>query len=669
MSNQIVIQFSVEDAAAFKAWQRQQQAAARMKKELDALKKSGNQAGQALIAGAQNAGRQALSAVAALTGIGGAVSAIMAVANQLKVEVANIRSVQSEAGGTQIDFGKALAQAVKNIGGAMDPVKFRQAIIDAAARAGVSESKMATVVGAAAAGVGTNNEADVKAVISSAELVAKAYPELEQAEQGIAALGVTSIKRAAGLSDQEAIGLGLQGAAQHKSDTTQKFVTNVLGDVPKLMDLNTTAQEAMGILSTFSQLMGDVEGSTSGTAAIVTLKELAERFPEIPTAMERIKKVQSSPEEFKKYMEGGEYHGRKFGEASMGRGDAYTTVRGLMRGNSKQVDDLKERTAAIGGKDKWTAATEANSKALDSLFEVVQNRIDNTLKSATAGVQVANMSGGAGGIARDNLQQILKAAGLSDLEVNASIAKFEWNTGLGGKLANQEVVRQLTAQASDMKNPLVPEYVMPMGGIGASGAPGVTYRRDPTKATDEDRLKANRLELAAKALVDLDKLSQSAKQQAQLSGQVPQSVRVAMGEARQATMGLEGDTNVTPDERDAVRDKVNAATQEVRASQGAISDATARELLGALFQMKQSLDANSKSTEQNTKVNQRQYYHSPARHRIKHPAASKKQPSLASLQSRCGSVGRDGVNVNHTCKLHVPGIINAPDPRRTGLGE
>ena len=594
MSNQIDIQFSVEDAAAFKAWQRQQQAAARMKKELDALKKSGNQAGQALIAGAQNAGRQALSAIAALTGIGGAVSAIMAVANQLKVEVANIRSVQSEAGGTQIDFGKALAQAVKNIGGAMDPVKFRQAIIDAAARAGVSEAKMATVVGAAAAGVGTNNEADVKAVISSAELVAKAYPELEQAEQGIAALGVTSIKRAAGLTDQEAIGLGLQGAAQHKTDTTQKFVTNVMGDVPKLMDLNTTAQEAMGILSTFSQLMGDVEGSTSGTAAIVTLKELAERFPEIPTAMERIKKVQSSPAEFKKYMEGGEYNGRKFGEAAMGRGDAYTTVRGLMRGDAKQVDDLKTRTAAIGGKDKWTAATEANSKALDSLFEVVQNRIDNTLKSATAGVQMANMSGGAGGIARDNLQQILKAAGLSDLEVNASIAKFEWNTGLGGKLANQEVARQLAAQANTIQNPIVEEY-----GPAIGGAPSINRRVDRSKVTDEDRLKANRLELAAKALIDLDKLSQSAKQQAQLSGQVPQNVRVAMGEAAQATIGLQGDTNITPDERQAVRDKVNAATQEVRASQGAISDATARELLGALFQMKQSLDVNSKETKAN----------------------------------------------------------------------
>lgn len=602
MSNQIEITFSVEDAAAFKTWQRQQAAAAKMKKELDALKKSGNQAGQAMIGAAQSAGRTAMSAVAALTGIGGAVSAIMAVANQLRVEVANIRSVQSEAGGTQIDFGKALAQAVKNIGGAMDPVKFRQAIIDAATRAGVSEAKMATVVGAAAAGVGTNTEEEVTSVIASAELVAKAYPELEQAEQGIAALGVTSIKRAAKLNDEEAIGLGLQGAAQHKSDTTQKFVTNVLGDVPKLMDLDTTAQEAMGILSTFSQLMGDTEGSTSGTAAIVTLKELAERFPEIPTAMERIQKVQSSPVEFKKYMEGGEYNGRKFGEAAMGRGDAYTTVRGLMRGDSKQVEDLKTRTAAIGGKDKWTAATEANSKALDSLFEVVQNRIDNTLKSATAGVQVANMSGGAGGIARDNLQQILKASGLSDIEVQASIAKFEWNTGLGGKLANQEVVQQLTAQASDLKNPKVPEYGVPMGGIGASFGPGVTYRRDPTKATDEDRLKANRLEMAAKSLGELDKLSQAAKTQAQGSGAIPQNVRIAMDTAKQSVLGLEADKNITPDEAAAARGKIKTARDAVRATEGTVEDKLLNEMKNLVYRFSQVAEAQIKSQEKNTKA-------------------------------------------------------------------
>lgn len=581
MGNQIEITFSVEDAAAFKAWQRQQQAAAKMKKELDALKNSGNMAGQQMLGAARFAGREVLAGMAALTGIGGAVTALTAIASQLRVEVANIRSRQTEAGGTQVDFGKAISQSLKNLGGLLDPTEFRQAILDAAERAGQDQTTMAVVVGSALAGVGAGTPEEARQVIASGEKAAQVYAELETPEKGIAAGGMAAIKRSAKLDDDEAAGLMLATGQQHRSETTQALITNVIPDIPKLMKLDFSAQEAAGFLSSFSQMMGDKEGSTSGTAAIITAKELAERFPEIPTAMGRIEKVQSSPAEFKKYMQGGTYNGRNFGEASMGRGEAYTTVRGLMRGDASEVGDLKSRTDSIGDSNKWRSLTRQAIQDANKIPEVVQMRVQQMLKATTSGLQLADMSGGTAGIARDNLQEILKASGLSEVETKASIANFEWKTGLGGKLANSEVARQLEAQALNTDQPMTTRY----GRAAGPGGPAIEFHgRDPSKATDEDRLKAIRLRASANALRQLDVQSQAAQGGAKRTGlMTPEKIRAALDGARQAAEEIERDKNITAEEAASARGKVRSARDTVRGMEHGLTKADFRELMGALF--------------------------------------------------------------------------------------
>lgn len=607
----IDIKFTVEDAAAFRAWQRQQAAAAKMKQELERLKNSGAAAGQAVARFAGNAGREVFGAVAALTGIGGAVSAIMAVANQLRVEVANIRSRQTEAGGTQVEFGVAISQSLKNLGGLMDPIEFRQQIIDAAERAGQGQSTMAVVVGSALAGVGASTLEEAKQVIKSGEMAAKVYAELETPEKGIAAGGMAAIKRSAKLSDEEAAGLMLATGQQHRSETTQALITNVIPDIPKLMKMNFTAQEAAGFLSSFSQMMGDKEGTTSGTAAIITAKELAERYPEIPTAMGRLQKVQSSPEEYKKYMEGGKYHGRKFGEAAMGRGEAYTTVRGLMRGDASEVGDLKSRIESIGGQDKWSALTKQTISEANKIPEVVTMKIQQMLKSTTSGLQLADMSGGTGGIARDNLKDILKASGLSDIETQASMAKFEWTTGLGGKLANKEVSRQLAAQANDLENPMTTKQTGVTGGM--QGGPIMVRVRDSSKATDEDRMKAAKLRASANALTSMDAESVAAKGLVTRQALGPKAVQVAIAGARQAAVDIEQDKNITPEEAAAARGKVRAARESVRAAEGTLSDETVRKLMGEILRLSQVIEANTKATDDNTKTPATKPAASPAR--------------------------------------------------------
>lgn len=499
----IEIKFTVEDAQAFRVWQRQQDQARKLKKELDALKAAGNLAGAQMQAAAGRAVAGLGSAIGALTGIGGAIAALQLIANQLRVEVANIRSQQSEAGNAQADLGDKLLGMIRKFGTSMTPMTLRGEVMKIAERTGQDPGKVARAAENAAAASGPQNEEEAKQVLQATEAVIQFYPELDESATSIVAKSVLDLMQRFKMSAAVAMGFMQKLDQAHHSTGALDLATHGVPAVSAVAAFGGSAEQSAALAAAMSGSKGMMdEGAESGTVVVKLAQELRERLPEertgLKTTRERIDYLRAHPREAKAYLEGGVIAGKKHNPADFGRGKGRTYVEGLLGVNAETAPIYQEYldiTQAMGDRQSQLAAHQSGLQATSALPEVQQSELRRRLKSTSAGVQAANLQGGTAGISREGLIQILKDSGLSDAEQQAQLLKFEWNTSLGKKMPATEVARQLEQRALDLESPMVTEY-----GPAYGAAPSVSYKRDPSKATDQDRVIARRLRTASQAI-------------------------------------------------------------------------------------------------------------------------------------------------------------------------
>ena len=592
MSNTIEITFSVEDAAAFKAWQRQQAAAAKMKKELDALKNSGNQAGQSLVSAAGQAGRTALSAVAALTGIGGAVAAIIAVANQLKREWQNMITRQEGAAGTQIAWGKAFAGLQRAAGGLMERKKLQDRTFQGAINAGQDPEQFAKTVETTLQAKGPVTEADVERAIESAESVSKFYPEVSSEDRALLSGSTGDVSSAYKTTTEESLGL-LQNVAQAaRVEGPQFMAQNVAPAMAQMAMYGESPQFAGALMATTTNRTVDREGATSKLIDLKFLERLREVFPEektgLKTGEERLKYLQDNPQFHKAFLDGGTILGKKLGEAEIGRSAGRPFIEDLLKKDSESNKVLRENMGVVGDRATWQAQHDKVKAQVDADPNFQLGRLQAAGKAAGSQIQLDNTTEGQIAVARELLRDLTKAAGLLDIEQKAAMATFEANTALGGVGAVEEVARQLTVMADAEDH--IDRPTQSIQAIGY-GAPHITTESvvNPN-ATDEQKQRAARLRQAR------DSLQKAAPKS---------NAQVAVDSAKQAAISLESDKSITPAEAEQARGKVREANEVIRRAEASLDVNEIRELKGALFRVAQVIEAQIKSNDKNTEATEK----------------------------------------------------------------
>lgn len=626
--NDVTIQFTVQDAQAFKAWQRQQAAAAKMKKELDALKNSGNAAGKAMLAAAGNAGKQALAGVAALTGVGGAVSALMLIADQMRKEIANIRSRQAEAGNTQVDLGNRMLGAARKFTGTLTPKEVRSEILQAAERTGQDPGKIADVMAYGAAAKGPTTKEQAHEVMAASEAVVNFYPEVDDETAKIMTKSVLDIMNRFKLNSKEALGLVQKLDQAHHSAEPLDLATHAAPAVSGVAAFGGSAQESLALVSVLSQAMMD-NGAESGTAAEKMAGQLRERLPEkttgLKTTFERIKYLRDHPKEGLAYLEGGTIAGVKHTPADFGRSGARTHIEGLIGQNKEtgyQYANMLDIEKNAGGKPEWVDTHKTMLTDIESNPEQIQAKLKRRLQSGSTQIQLANMAGGTGGISREGLQQLLKDAGLSDIEQQASMVKFEANTGVGKFKPIEETARQLRATA-DLRDSIR----VPVGGAHSAGMGGAhqEFKTVPdAKASDEDKVVAQRLRMTADALDAIAPIAKKTQEEAikedlkvkpkpqpapelvtpavPANGQKLSSAKAAVSSARNYVTEASADGTVNQAEAVSAGDMVQRATTAVEAAKASISKEDFDSLKEQLSRVVQALDRNTHGTDKNTEA-------------------------------------------------------------------
>lgn len=604
MSNNIDIQFTVDDAAAFRAWQRQQTSLAKMKSQLDALKGSGNAAGTSIGSIGGKAAAMLKDAGAQLTGIGTAVGALVVFSRQLIAEIENIKRKNIAAGQTNVGIAPSLNTAAQNAGGAITTPAILAMAKKTGLETGQAVSKVLDTFGAAWAAGAPANEAEARAIAPVAKAVLNTFPT-EDAETTAQISGVVkSLMKREGMTEDEATGFYLKAAEGNFSRGNSPLSKHAIPAGLKGTAFGDTVEQSMATVNTFSQSMLDPDGALSSHAANVFQEQLRERLPDMPNTTERIKYLRERPEEAKAYMHGGTIAGKKFDKAKLGEGASIPTVEGILGlNNAPAYAGLFGEIQA--GADKIRAAGANRQGLVERKNQQVRSNLstgpqvlaaqERQAQSTKELTQLADSEAAAKGIASQGFAGVMESSDMLQIQQWARSQGHFFSGGGAGDLA---------AEMDRLGELQVSKEVPRMG--PAQGHGGVYRGTDlvPNEnATDEQKIKAANYRAAAKRLRELEaqrKTGVADTNREELGG--PGKAKIKISEARKAAEEIQADKNITAEEAAAARAKVRSATESVRAEEGNLSGDAVKELKAQIFQLSQVIEAQIKATQQNTKA-------------------------------------------------------------------
>lgn len=516
----INIQFTVEDAAAFRAWQRQQEAARKLKKELDTLKNAGNQAGNA-IGGIGNAiggiGAKATSilkdAGAQLLGVGTAVGALITFARQLISEIENIKRKNKEAGQANVGIVPSLNTAAQNAGGAMKTPQILAMAKETAQKTGQTVSKVLDTFGAAWAAGAPEDEADARATAPAVEAVLNTFPSENAETTAEIASATKSLMKREGMTAEEALGFYLKAAEGNFSRGNGPLAKHVIPAGLKGTAFGDSLPESQATVNTFSQSMMDPDGALSSHAANVFQEQLRERLPNLPNTQSRVEYLRQHPKEAKAYMDGGRIAGKKFDAAKKGEGASIPTIEGILGLNNAPAfvglfDEMKkgaDKIQAAGGDRAGLASRAAQQRKSNlstgpQVLEAQQRRA----ASAKELTQLADSEAAAMGIASEGFAGIMES---SDLPAITQWAKSQGHFIKGG--GANDLADELDRLATRQVSKVVPDWSKAgMAGtpdtFGGIGRGSFTKTVPNENATVEDKIKAANYRAAANRIRELE---------------------------------------------------------------------------------------------------------------------------------------------------------------------
>lgn len=459
MSGQTVsVTLTVDEAQALKAWTSQQTAVEKLKQKLAKLEMTKDP----LSPMKDSAMRTAAGigqVVTSITGIGGALSGVIALWSQLNREMDATKARQAGAAATNIDLSREITRMSKATGGRLDAQQAKQVIRKGSIETGIPEMAMSQLYGAVFTTAGPQNAKEDADVISTANAVAQNY-DYEDAKS-LAEIGHSTalVKKEFGLTNAEA--LGYQQQAQNVSPVKDlhAFAAGVSGKLPGIaLAGQFTPAEAAALSGTLGQRGGDQEGLNSAQAALKLANELKERLPHMKTGAERITYMQQHPEAAKAYFEGGDFptaDGKKkhFPAAESGREQFKPHIEALFQPNSLAATEYKKNVESFGDKKKWAADNERMQKSAQNSEASQIAKLNRLANSAKAQLQTNDTGGALASEARTAIEGILAATGETDISQKFSKLKFEVGTLGGTEDPLSQVDAELEEKIASLRSP------------------------------------------------------------------------------------------------------------------------------------------------------------------------------------------------------------------------
>jgi hypothetical protein len=454
MSRTVTIDLNVDDAQAVRAWQRGKQAIA----EFD---KQGGKAKQTFGGMFAATTRSIAGAAAGFAGVGSVLGGILLAANQLRAEWQNITQQQAAAAASNLTFEQSLAQAVRNSAGIFEAADVRQRSLNLANDANISPAKAAGIIGAAVTSTGVTNAAEAEGAINAARAAAIYAPDLDAAgTQALAGVAASGSKRF-GTTPEQFIGNVQRIGIQSNVRDLTPLIENVAPAVSNLSDLGFSGKRAAagGLVASLTQGTEDTTGEVSATAAVNLAKALRDRFGKQKQfqnadgsfdALAAITEIQGDPALRDKFLEGGDFYGKKFGKAALGKGKAFSTIEQILTGGSFRANQFAGATAAIGGFEPGGETYTGLVNAISSVTPTEQ--IKRLLESGTAGVQ-ANDVTGISSVLREEGQKFQQSIGDSNLSQKVDSFTREFSSGLGSNplAAIDRFQEQLGGSADELR--------------------------------------------------------------------------------------------------------------------------------------------------------------------------------------------------------------------------
>lgn len=507
MTRTVTIDLDVNDAKAVRAWQRSRDNIA----QFDQQGKKTQKTFGTMFA---NTTRSLAATAAGFAGVGSVIGGIVTAASLVRAEWENITSAQSAAAQSNLTFEQSLAQAVRNAAGIFEAADVRQRSLDLAQEAGITPAKAAGIIGSAVTSTGVTNAGEAQTAISAARAAAIYAPELDaggtQALAGVAASGAKRF----GVSPEAFIGFTQQVGGQANVRELTPLIENVAPVVSNLAELGFRgAPGAAGsLVSTLTQGLGDTTGEISGTAAINLAKSLQDRFGNQAgfqradgsfDALSAIEAIQSDPQLRDKFLGGGDFFGEKFGKATLGKGKAFATIKGILTGGSFQAQQFAGSAEAIGGFDRGEETYGDLVSAISSVTPTEQ--VGRILESATAGVQADDLTG-ISSIIRDKGKTFQQSLGDSALSQRFSGYSRELDSGFGSNplAAIDAFQAQLTAEASGLRRGRLISNTSASTGSYAPGVGQLPELRAPVTAREADV--ADRIDTLIQKFDEIEKI-------------------------------------------------------------------------------------------------------------------------------------------------------------------
>lgn len=491
----IEIKFTVEDAQAFRVWQRQQAQAAKLNKLLKDLAKDGSRSSQAISQTALSAMRDIGKATLALTGAGGIGAALQALASQLRAELENIRSRDAASKDTQVEFGKAFAGLQRASGGLLNRRELTEKTLQGAIEAGMDPAEFAMQVTNTLQAKGPETAADARTAIESATTVAQFYPEVSRDERAIMSGSVGDLVAAYKVSTEQSLGL-LQNVAQAaRVEGPQFMAQNAAPAMAQMAMFGEGPQFAGALFATTTAQTVDREGATSKLIDLKLLERLREAFPEektgLKTGQERLAYLQDNPKFQKAFLDGGTILGKKLGEAEIGRSAGRPFLEDLMKKGSASDIKLKSFMNVVGGAEDWQKSHDTVKATVDSDPNMQRGRLEAQGKATVARIQLEHGLEGDSAVMRTALKEIEQATGVLDIRQKMTQLGFDWNTIVAGANPIESAKQALKETSDSLKAPL---RRLPSRDIGEMIGISGRYEPDPTLATDKGKADAAQID-------------------------------------------------------------------------------------------------------------------------------------------------------------------------------
>lgn len=387
-----------------------------------------------------------LQAITAFAGVGSVIGGIASVAATIRSELEALYERQKASADTQATTADAQRAAIGNLGNdpSMNAQQLTESIDKISAETGVTPRDL---YNAASSALSARGQLPASAALDAIRVAALNSPG-DTGGLAITAGSLLDLQKKSGGTAKANMGQILGAKQAARVETTGAFAKNVIPAVFQLQDFGDTQQQAMGLMATLTQSMGDTEGAMAGTAAIQLAKQLKEALPKMKSTTERIKYLQSG--DGKKLRDKLLGNDKKKGTL-VGEAKAYTTYQGLLAGDQTNQRELYD-TAMQAVPDQSQG---------EKIFDQVQAQIDQldiqkTARQKRSGeaainrMQLADTAGAQAGTAYDQMQTALKQANVGWFDRTAAQANYNLSTGFGvfgdGTQAAADILQQQGAR-------------------------------------------------------------------------------------------------------------------------------------------------------------------------------------------------------------------------------